>query len=55
MPGGIESAEGNVMVNVPVWSDVGAFTIDGWLVTLTLSWSPDVKNWVASPPDRVPS
>jgi len=44
VPGVIESAEGNVMVNVPVCSDVDAFTIDGLFTTLTLIVSPDVKN-----------
>jgi len=51
----MESAEGKVMLNVPVCSDVDAFTIDGLFTTLMLIWSPDVKSWVGSPPDRVAS
>jgi hypothetical protein len=41
------------MVNVPVCSVVEAFTIDGLLTTLMPIVSPDVKNLVGIPPDRV--
>ena len=49
----IESAGGKVMVKVPVCSVVEAFTIEGLFTTLIPMVSPDVKNWVGTPPDRV--
>ncbi len=55
VPVGIDRADGKVILNVPVCSDVDAFTIDGLFTTLMLIWSPDVKSWVDTPPDRVAS